>query len=277
MKLKKLLKMDFVEEFGLLLITPFEKELFNDALRNYASHGNPIRFHNFAFVMRELVQLIINRKGPINEIKKCSWYERESEYREVTRRQQLKYCAQGKLSDKYFHENELKSLNLNIKAYNKEFNFFNKYTHITEKHHRACPRKFFDDARYILERSKEIVEELEDLERIVKSAIESRIYEPVMNKAIESVPNDLDILAQRVYIESCGVEKLHITYFDDEIISVTVEGTVDVSQNYGPKDDPCEINMTYPFELEMDVKVGDPNDITVTSNEIEVDTSSWYE
>ena len=40
---------------------------------------------------------------------------------------------------------------------------------------------------------------------------------------------------------------------------------------------PCENNKSYPFELEMDVSIDDLNDITVISNEIEVDTLFWFE
>ncbi|HDS5052495.1 TPA: hypothetical protein QH227_005120, partial [Klebsiella pneumoniae] len=54
MKLKKLQSLDFVNDFLNHLDTNFEKELFTACLRNYSSHGNPLRFHNFAFSIREL-------------------------------------------------------------------------------------------------------------------------------------------------------------------------------------------------------------------------------
>lgn len=43
MKLKKLLELDFMVKFKSTLETEFEKELFIASLRNYASHGNPLR------------------------------------------------------------------------------------------------------------------------------------------------------------------------------------------------------------------------------------------
>ena len=141
MKLKKLLDHDFIKQFESLLATDFERELFKAALRNYCSHGNPLRFHNFAFSMRELVLHIIDRKAPDSKVKAASWYEPESDKFAVTRRQKLKYCAQGFLSDGYLSDYALDDLNQSIKDYLKEFNFFNKYTHITEKHFKACRRK----------------------------------------------------------------------------------------------------------------------------------------
>ena len=93
MRLKKLLTLDFIQEFQRLLSTDFEHEFLVASLRNYASHGNPLRFHNFAFSMRELVLQIIERQAPPKLVKQAVWYERESELREVTRRQQLKYSV----------------------------------------------------------------------------------------------------------------------------------------------------------------------------------------
>lgn len=61
MKLKKLQSLDFVNDFMSHLETDFEKELFTACLRNYASHGNPLRFHNFAFSIRELIKHIIEK------------------------------------------------------------------------------------------------------------------------------------------------------------------------------------------------------------------------
>ncbi|WP_162233366.1 pPIWI-associating nuclease domain-containing protein [Vibrio metoecus] len=101
MKLKKLLEYDHIVEFRKLLVTNFEDELFVDSLRNYCSHGNPLRFHNFAFSMRELVLQVIDRKAPNDEVKIANWYVKESSIYEVTRRQKLKFCAQGYLSDKF--------------------------------------------------------------------------------------------------------------------------------------------------------------------------------
>ncbi|MDO6565425.1 hypothetical protein Q4488_18810, partial [Amphritea sp. 1_MG-2023] len=179
MKLKKLLSHDFIKKFNELLVTDFEKELFVASLRNYCSHGNPLRFHNFAFSMRELVLQVIDRRAPNAEVKSTVWYEKESDRFDVTRRQKLKFCSQRYLSDAYLDEYTLDDLNESIKAYLKEFNFFNKYTHITKKHFRACPRKFYDDMKYIIQRSTEVIEELDTLEQNVVEKLEYDIQDRV--------------------------------------------------------------------------------------------------
>jgi len=72
MKLRKLPQLDFMMEFQELLETDFEKKLFVASLINYASHGNPLRFHNFAFSMRELVLHVLDRKAPDTKVIKTS-------------------------------------------------------------------------------------------------------------------------------------------------------------------------------------------------------------
>ena len=121
MKLKKLLDHGFIKEFDKLLVTEFEKDLFVSSLRNYCSHGNPLRFHNFAFSMRELVLQVIDRRAPNEQVKSAVWYTKESDRFEVTRRQKLKFCAQKYISDSYLDEYTLDDLDESIKEYLKEF------------------------------------------------------------------------------------------------------------------------------------------------------------
>lgn len=53
MKLKRMLQMNFIKEFQENLDNDFEEQLFIACLRNYCSHGNPLRFSNFAYALRE--------------------------------------------------------------------------------------------------------------------------------------------------------------------------------------------------------------------------------
>ncbi|WP_063669781.1 hypothetical protein [Aliivibrio fischeri] len=277
MKLKKLQSLDFIQEFSAILDTPFEKELLKASLRNYSAHGNPIRFHNFAFTMRELVLHVFERRAPKKKVKAACWYERESEKLEVTRRQQIKYCAQKGIADEYLDEYVLEELNERISDYLKEFNFFNKYTHITEKHFNACPKKFFADAKYIVQRSHESLSELDDFEDLIKQSLYDRVYDCVVETAISSTPDEVSILSANSIVDSTDVEDVTITKFDNEKVYLEVTGTVYVTQEYGGKHDYFSMECDYPFTLEMAAKISDPNDIEVLSNELKVDTSSWYE
>lgn len=277
MKLKKLLSLDFMQGFQSLLETDFENRLFVASLRNYASHGNPLRFHNFAFSMRELVLHVIQRKAPPKQIKRVVWYERESDKHEVTRRQQIKYCAQSNISDAYLGEAVLDHLNECISEFLSEFNFFNKYTHINEKYFDVSQKSFFHDAKVVIEIAKDSLNQLEDLERIVIEALEDKVKDAVISTAVSAIPDSLSILANHVFIEDTEVEEIECTGIDDQFIYVTALGNVHVTQEYGPKDDLCEISESYPFSLQMKSHVENPEDFTIESEELDVNTSSWYE
>ncbi|PRY64035.1 hypothetical protein B0H98_107180 [Vreelandella songnenensis] len=277
MKLKKLLSLDFMQGFQSLLESDFENRLFVASLRNYASHGNPLRFHNFAFSMRELVLHVIQRKAPPKKVKRATWYERESDKYEVTRRQQLKYCAQSNISDAYLGNAVLEHLNECISEFLDEFKFFNKYTHITEKYFDVSPSSFFQDAKVIIRIAKDSLNQLEDLERIVVNALEEKIRNAVVSTAVSAIPDSLSILANHVYIEYTEVYEIECTGIDDQFIYVTAQGNVHVTQEYGPKNDLCEISECYPFTLRMKSHVENPEEFTIESEKLDVDTSSWYE
>jgi hypothetical protein len=277
MKLRKLLSLDFVQKFESLLETDFEKKLFVASLRNYASHGNPLRFHNFAFSMRELVLKVIERRAPARKVKQVSWYARESEQHEVTRRQQLKYCAQSNVADAYLGEETLEHLNLCIKEFLSEFNFFNKYTHITEKYFDVQPASFFEDMKVVILIASDSLGSLADLERIIVERLEKRINKAVVATAMEAIPDSLSELANHVSIDFTDVEEIECLKIDDEFIHVEVSGEVHVTQEYGPRDDLCVMSESYPFTLYMKSRVDDPEVFMVMSEELDVDTSSWYE
>lgn len=277
MKLTKLLKLDFIQEFQSLLESEFEHKLFISSLRNYASHGNPLRFHNFAFSMRELVLHVIERKAPTKKIKSAIWYERESKQREVTRRQQLKYCAQSNIADVYFDSYIQEDIKEGISDFLEEFRFFNKYTHITEKYFDACPKQFFEDAKLVVQIASSSLSQINDLERIVVESLEEKIHDSVIATTISSIPKSLSLLAPHVFVDYSEVDEVKCIGIDHEFIYVTAIGTVHVDQEYGPKDDLCTISASYPFTLGMKANIANPAEFSIVGEELDVDTSSWYE
>ena len=276
MKLKHLLAHDFIQDFQTLLSTEFEIELFEASLRNYCSHGNPLRFHNFAFSMRELVLQLIDSRAPDREVVQAVWYERESDTHRVTRRQKLKYCAQGFLSDAYLNEYVLNDLNESIKAYLKEFNFFNKYTHISEKHLRASPKKFYADLKYIIGRSKEVIEQIDSLENMVMESVPETLQGTMFDSIINSFPGELSILAHNVLVEHVSPEEIEVEHLTREGIVICVTGTVYVTQEYGRGDDYAALSENYPFEVSVSLSPKSPSDISIDADAFVIDTSSWW-
>lgn len=276
MRLKELLQLEFVKGFDKLLVTEFEKQLFVSSLRNYCSHGNPMRFHNFAFAMRELVLRVIDRKAPDSEVVKAIWYKKESEDRDVTRRQKLKYCAQKRLSDSFFCETELDDLNDSIRKYLKEFQFFNKYTHVTEKYFKVCAKGFHQDFENIVIRSKNVVKDLTGLEGAILGSIPDTLRDDIFDVLINDFPSDLSLIASNVVVGDVQPEELSVNEIGDEFISINVTGSVEVDQEYGKHEDFTSFSASYPFSASISISVTDPKDIRLISDDINVDVSSWY-
>lgn len=276
MKLRQLLELDFMREFESLLETDFERKLFVASLRNYVAYGNPIRFHNFAFSMRELVLKVIARKAPIKQVKKAIWYEKESEDHPVTRRQQLKFCAQKNLSDAYL-QSSLDIINETIADFIIEFREFSNYTHISEKTFDVCAEDFFRWVESVMQISITSLKQLEDLEQIVIESIEDKAHKAVVSTAVATIPDCLSALANHVHIDFTEVDEIECLSIDDEFICMRAIGSVFVVQEYGPKNDLCTIEESYPFTLDMKSHVSDPNIFKVEEDELDIDISSWYE
>lgn len=112
----------------------FEKELFAAALENLENKEGRLRFNNFAYAIRELVDHILKRRAPDNEVMRCSWYRRDQgATREVTRRQRVYYMVQGGLSDEYVRkklETDIDSVHAVLREAVEQLN---RHTHINEK------------------------------------------------------------------------------------------------------------------------------------------------
>ncbi|EFF1838568.1 hypothetical protein MTR54_20025 [Escherichia coli] len=277
MKLKKLQSLDFVNDFMSHLEADFEKELFTACLRNYASHGNPLRFHNFAFSIRELIKNIIEKKSPNDKLLQASWYKREHEHYEISRRQRLKYCSQAKISDAYLGEEFLEESNERIDEMLKLYFFLNKYTHITEKYMHPSPQEFFLKAKQILQIATEILNGIHICRDELIRTLEDKIRNAVIDTAVSSMPENLVTIANHAYVDYTEVEEFGITSIDDEYINIYASGTVYVTQEYGSRNDGVSLEESYPFTLHMASHLDSPETFEVISEALEVDTSSWYD
>ncbi|WP_459175863.1 pPIWI-associating nuclease domain-containing protein [Ewingella americana] len=276
MKLKKLQSLDFIIRFERHLDSSFEKELYISSLRNYSSHGNPLRFHNFAFVMRELITYIINKKAPVDKVKEAPWYVRGDSFREVTRKQQLKYCMQMKISDEYLGAEFLQENSESLKLMEKNYIFLNKFTHINEDHLSPSPQEFFEKAKSIIQTATEILEAIEECRDEVIDKLRNKISDAVQDTAESSIPDGLSILANNAYINYTQVDEYGIDSIDDEHIYIYASGYVNVTQEYGPSNDGTSLEEEYPFTLAMRSRLDSPEAFDVLSDSLNVDTSSWY-
>lgn len=118
-----------------ILETNFEKELLKEAFKNLNNKHSKIRYCNFAYSLRSLIDCIFeNRIAPNEKVQNTPWYKKESEDRKVTRRQRYKYFIQGNADDYFINEIiKFNDVDKETENLNKAVHHLSRYTHISEK------------------------------------------------------------------------------------------------------------------------------------------------
>jgi len=198
-KLKKLKAIPEVARLYSHLENNFERDMYTAALRNYCTMGNPIRFNNFAFVIRELLTRIVNRLAPAESVTLAKWYSKESEEYEVTRKQQLRFCAQGfflKSNVPNWVEDDIKEF---IQDYLKLYRKLNQYTHISEKYTGLAPQKAFEFLKDLVVTFSVILETLDGIKSHIIQEIESSVYDAVSDRlTFESHETLIELSSQTI-------------------------------------------------------------------------------
>ena len=90
------------ENLKVMLNNDFENELLEEAIKNLNSNSR-IRFSNFAFVIRELVDILLKNLAEDENIKRCDWYiEPQNTERKIYRNHRIRYIIQGGFSENIF-------------------------------------------------------------------------------------------------------------------------------------------------------------------------------
>ena len=277
MKLKKLRLIPEVAQLYSYLENDFEKEIYTAALRNYCSMGNPIRFNNFSFIIRELLTKVVDRLAPTEDVKKARWYSKENEAYEVTRKQQLKFCAQGYFIDSVLPEWIEEEVDEFIKAYVKLYRKLNQYTHISEKYKGLSPQKSFSFLKDLVVTFSSILSTLSDIKSHITEEIESEVHHIVFGKLMFESHEALIELSGQTIVEVINIERYWLSRVEPDCIIFEGEGYVECELNYGPKHDDVSMNRDVPFSFYLVSSIEKLTDLDFYEQGIYLDTSSFYE
>lgn len=277
MKLKKMLEMDFIREFQEHLETDFENELLHASLRNYCSHGNPLRFNNFAFVIRELINHVLKRLAPDERVMASPWFTKNKNNATITRKQQAKYIAQKHIPDQLLDDAAIEILDAGIGWFNKNYALLNDYTHISEHSFDSNPKHFFDSAKLIIQLCNKIFDTFDELERVITESIIEEVQNEITDITMNNIPDELDILSSQTTVNWCYVDSIELLSLDENHIYLLVRGTVEITRQYGHGEDYLAQEDSYPFKFAVSVRTDNFNVIAPLLNTIVVDTGSWYD
>ncbi|MCM2446913.1 hypothetical protein HGO41_17305 [Rahnella sp. CG8] len=277
MKLKKMLEMDFIKEFREHLETDFEYELLYASLRNYCSHGNPLRLNNFAYAMRELINHVLKRLAPDERVMASPWFTKNKNNATVTRKQQAKYIAQKHIPDQLLDEAALEILEAGIGWFNKNYASLNDYTHISEHSFDSNPKLFFERAKLLIQLCNKIFDDFDELERLITESIIEEVQNEVNEVTRNNIPDELDILSSQTTVDWCNVASTELLSLDEVYIYLLVRGTVEITRQYGRGEDYFAQGDSYPFKFAVSIRTDNFNAISPLLNTAVVDTGSWYD
>lgn len=260
-----------------LLKTDFERDLLNASTAYISRVGDPLRFNSFAFSIRELFWIVLERFSPDSEIVKCSWFTPTTPSGGPSRRQQVIYAVRGGLSEK-FQIDELKfNFDDELKEIIDNINLLSKYTHVTDKTFNLEQEKCEEYALNVLDAFIMIFDLVAELNGNLKHLLHDYIGNEILYTFFENVFDDLDILSSQTIAESSYVEHFDIININHEHIVISGEGYVSVSLNYGSSRDSYETSDEFPFSFQCSPSVNSPTELGITEHNINVDTSSWYD
>jgi len=273
-----------IQKIKKILKSEFETELFDASLKNLEDDNNKLRYHNFSYSIRELSRHFLNSLAPEELVLNCSWFKIETDNGKPTRGQKIKYSIQGGLSDENliklgFDIDELRSI---IKEVKTTIDSLSKYTHINPESFNLTDGEILTYSEKVLETFENFVETIDNYRGDLKSFLDGKIEEHMIDTIIYNSYENIDSLAPHYSLEYGEVSEYHIREISDKEIIIDVFGSLSVTLEYGSRSDRAvgdglDIDQSFPFETQIRYEISDE----FPSKEYEVDpfdvdTSSWY-
>lgn len=246
------------------------------------SGKNPIRGNLCAAALRELVGHILHAMAPDEKVIKCLWYTKQPDTNGPTRRQRATFIMQGGLSFEYVakklhldHEQTCKPL---LEAMNE----LNRSTHVREDTILDEDDKIRQLIHGVLGGIQDLFDAAEDCRGHVYRRLEREIDDAVFDKFLGETIQELDELSTHTMFEGHETHEVEVVQIDEEFIKFAVSGLVYVELQYGSNSDlrkgeGAVMDDCYPYTATLCSKVSNPDEIILSSVDVEVDNSSFFD
>jgi hypothetical protein len=263
----------------------FEKGLFRAVLRNLSDIGNPLRFNNFAYGMREVISILLRRYSSDAEVLRCSWYKSETnDEKGVSRAQRIRYAIRGGLSDealdRVLGEEAAEEFTHLLRRFQSLFKSLSKHTHVREETFDIGDVRCETMASEILGIVEEILFTIKESRRLVLSHVEDNVNRELVGEFVSNTFAELDILSTHTALDFVTVDELAVETIDSTQVVVRGEGFAHCDLQYGSGSDQKSgmgdrTRESFPYTFECRIDVDNFNELEI--GDIEIDTSSWYE
>lgn len=275
------------KEIQRYIIDPFELKVLDAAFRNLEDKTNPLCFNNFAYVLRELVYMVIDQLAPNKDVIKARWWipsQDDKIANRANRKQQIRYALLDGNPESFVYN----ILEIDVDEMADYINDclvnLNKYTHISKSYFGCSDEelpKRVSEACSIITNILGTIEQTR--EKIAEGIIDSIDDELLETMYMETFDN-IDILSTHSTIENYSIEHYDIQKKSEDRLICVTEGTVNVRLQYGSdgdqrRGDGMVTTMEFPFSAEFSCRLYDDgiSDYEVFVNSIEIDADSFYE
>lgn len=279
--------MDLAAEHTILqhLAPGFEQELFLAAIANVDDTSNKLRLNNFAYSMRELIRVVLERLAPDAEVVNAPWFNPNDKDHpnKVTRSQRIKYAIQGWLSDDYVTDTLRIGHQDNDKDLRKNIDELSKYTHVTESTFNIEPVKITELALGVLCNVQLFLMNVAEARYQVQRAAIDCIDEEMIEEFYYNVQNDIDILATHHEILAYTVTGINLKDQDNASITLEAIGNVQVRLQWGSdrdmrRGDGYETEISFPFSSTLIASYKNKKgDVHIVSRTIDINTNQFYQ
>ncbi|PSV48306.1 hypothetical protein [Photobacterium indicum] len=261
----------------------FELALLNSAFSNL-NISNPLRFNNFAYSLRELLRHVLHRLSPDDEVSQCDWFKPDpTSSTEYTRQQRLKYAIQGGLSDFYVTKKlEMEEIDEVIKELLSIIKLLSGYTHIEPHTFDITESEVERLSTECLEATLGFVEKISETRNQVLGMLIDEIDSSLLDRIISESVTEIMELSTHQFIEDIYHDGAHVENIGPKSLILRVTGHLDCELQYGSgsdlrKGDGAVISTSFPFGGTIDVKFKAPLGSVMEVDNLNVDTSNWYE
>ena len=272
---------DRILVFEKYLKTDFEKNLFEAAFYNLLDIHNPLRFNNFSYVIRELIDHILRRLAPDEYVVRCKWYSKPDSNRKVIRSQRVKYAIQKGLEDDFIST----ELNLDISGVQRNIrhiiNNLNRYTHVASDTFDITPQKQLDHVSAFLQVFLELFEIIQQTETEIVESMIKHIEEEVVDTIFDNY-SELETYATHAYWGDYEIIDITLTEIDSEHLEFFVEGHIYPEFQIGSdsdvrKGDGMVFTKAIPFTCDLSANVLSPYDLKISNFKMHVDGDNFWE
>ncbi|MCG9629036.1 hypothetical protein L1D34_30035 [Vibrio mediterranei] len=266
----------------------FEQNLFLASLENLSDKGNPVRFNNFAYCMREIISIILAKYSDDDEIQRCAWFVPPSDTT-VTRKQRVIYSICGGLELEYvkrevlqIEEDEENILDQTLKVFGKKFGELSKYTHVRSDSSFNISNDLCEKlSKEVLKLTSDIVRLVEQCRSEIQNLVREQISETVTQEALTTTLEGLDILSSHGHVNDVEISEFSVDDIDSQWLKIKGTGYAYCTLVWGSgsdfrNDNGATMDEDFPLNFTAHIPLGNFNDVQIFEGDIDVDNREWF-